>query len=123
MRTNLFKVIGFAAMLLVLAQSRTDAHAMLERAEPRVGSEVGKAPSELKLWFSQNLEPAFSKVQVFDAAGKEVDKKDGHLSPDDRKLWIISLPPLPPGTYKVVWHVVSVDTHRTSGTFKLVVKQ
>jgi copper resistance protein C len=24
---------------------------------------------------------------------------------------------LPPGTYKVTWHVVSVDTHTTEGTF------
>jgi len=29
--------------------------------------------------------------------------------------------PLKPGTYLVSWHVVSVDTHRTSGTYKFTV--
>ena len=29
----------------------------------------------------------------------------------------IGLKSLPPGTYTVSWHVVSVDTHPTEGTF------
>ena len=29
----------------------------------------------------------------------------------------VSLPPLGPGTYRVAWRVVSVDTHVTSGSF------
>jgi len=33
------------------------------------------------------------------------------------------LPPLPAGTYRVKWHVVSVDTHRTQGDFKFTVKR
>jgi len=30
--------------------------------------------------------------------------------------------PLPPGLYKVTWHAVSVDTHRTQGDFSFSVK-
>jgi len=30
---------------------------------------------------------------------------------------VLNLPPLTPGHYKVSWHVVSVDTHRTEGSF------
>jgi methionine-rich copper-binding protein CopC len=29
----------------------------------------------------------------------------------------VSLKPLRPGTYKVSWRVLSVDTHTTEGTF------
>jgi hypothetical protein len=29
----------------------------------------------------------------------------------------VALKPLPPGTYKVIWRVLSVDTHRTQGEF------
>jgi len=37
-------------------------------------------------------------------------------------LLTVSLPKLKPGKYKVVWRVVSVDTHVTTGnfTFELV---
>jgi methionine-rich copper-binding protein CopC len=30
---------------------------------------------------------------------------------------VLNLPTLTPGHYKVSWHVVSVDTHRTEGSF------
>ena len=33
------------------------------------------------------------------------------------------IPALPPGTYTVIWHVTSVDTHKTKGSFKFTVKQ
>ena len=37
-------------------------HAFLERAEPRVGSTVKAAPTQVRAWFTQNLEPAFRQV-------------------------------------------------------------
>jgi len=93
------------------------AHAFLDRASPRVGSTVSPAPSELTLSFTQNLEPAFSSVEVLDEKGAKVDKGDVHVDPNDGSLLRVSLNPLLPGTYKVVWHVVSVDTHSTEGDF------
>jgi hypothetical protein len=94
------------------------AHAFLDHAEPRVGSKVSTSPTEMKIWFTQELEPAFSSIKVFDAGGNEVDKKDTHQDDKDKKLLMVSLSSLPPGEYKVVWQVVSVDTHRTNGDFK-----
>jgi methionine-rich copper-binding protein CopC len=49
------------------------------------------------------IEPAFSSIQVFDAAGKQVDKKDTHSDRSSHSLLQISLPRLGPGTYKVAW--------------------
>ena len=50
-------------------------------------------------------------------------RQEGH-HPDekDAKELIVSLPDLPAGTYKVVWHVLSVDTHKTQGDFKFTVQ-
>jgi methionine-rich copper-binding protein CopC len=78
---------------------------------------VSQAPSELTLSFTQNLEPAFSSVDVLDEKGAKVDKGNVQVDPNDGALLRVSLNPLPPGTYKVVWHVVSVDTHPTEGDF------
>lgn len=107
---------------LLLIPAAASAHAFLDHAEPRVGSEVSKSPDQVKLWFTQQPEHAFSKIQVFNADGKEIDKNDTRTDPDDAKVLIVGLPTLPPGTYKVVWHVLSVDTHRTEGSFKFTVK-
>jgi methionine-rich copper-binding protein CopC len=56
-------------------------------------------------------------IQVFDASGKEVDRRDMHVSHSDPSLMAISLPPLQTGTYKVLWRVVSIDSHVTKGSF------
>ncbi len=122
-----FTKIPFQRWALTLAfwvgiQALAQAHAFLDHADPKVGSTLSVAPPELKVWFTQNLEPAFSSLEVRDAQDMEVDKKDTHLDDKDKSLLIVSLPKLPPGTYTVKWHVVSVDTHRTQGNFQFTIK-
>jgi methionine-rich copper-binding protein CopC len=104
-------------LILLVASARLEAHAFLQRAEPGVGSAVQTSPNEVRIRFTENIEPAFSSIQVFDASGKEVDKRDVHLDRSDSALLHVSLPRLGAGTYKVVWRVVSVDTHVTNGNF------
>ena len=112
---TLLRVIGamLTACLLVQAQ----AHAFLDHSEPRVGATVRAAPTELKLWFTEEIEPAFSTVKVLDAQGMRVDKADARVDRADRALLRVSLEALGPGVYTVVWRVVSVDTHVTAGDF------
>ena len=104
-------------LIFVAGLVRLEAHAFLERAEPAVGTTVQRSPSEVQIRFTENIEAALSSIQVFDASGKEVDKRDLHLDRSDHALLHISLPQLGVGTYKVVWRVVSVDTHVTKGSF------
>jgi methionine-rich copper-binding protein CopC len=93
------------------------AHAFLDRAVPAVGGKVHGQPTEVRLRFSQPLEPAFSIVRVLDAGGKQVDRMDKGLDPKDASVLRVSLPGLAPGVYKVVWRVLSVDTHVTEGDY------
>jgi methionine-rich copper-binding protein CopC len=104
-------------LIFVDGLARLEAHAFLESADPAVGSTVQTSPGEVQIRFTENIEPAVSSIQVFDASGKEVDKRDLHLDRSDHALLHISLPRLGVGTYKVVWRVVSVDTHVTNGNF------
>ena len=109
---------GIVLLLIFVASLATlEAHAFLERADPAVGSSVQMSPSEVRIRFTENIEPAVSSIQVFDASGKEVDKRDLHLDRSDHALLHVSLPQLGAGIYKVVWRVVSVDTHVTNGNF------
>ena len=105
--------IVLAAILLPAA---AHAHAFLVHASPKVGSTVATAPRELLLWFTEKLEPAFSSVEVRNAQGAVVSGKAQVAGGDGSELRI-PLKALPPGTYSVSWRVLSVDTHRTQGSF------
>ena len=106
------------ALLGLAAANQAQAHAFIDKTDPLVGGKIKEAPATVRLWYTQALEPAFSRVQVFDAAGKEVDRKDVRVDAKNPRLLAVSLPPgAGAGTYKVVWRVVSVDTHVTEGSF------
>jgi hypothetical protein len=113
---------SLVVILFLTVQPCAWAHAFLDHADPKVGSTVTHSPPVIKIWFTQELEPVFSTVEVQDAQGKQVDKMDVHLDDKDKTLLILSLPPLPDGTYTVTWHAVSVDTHRTQGHFEFTIK-
>ena len=109
-----------STLLIVMAATAAEAHAFLDHAEPRVGSTVPTAPREVSLSFTQNLEPAFSSVEVKDANGTRVDLGKPSIS---ASVMRVGLKPLTPGTYRVRWQVLSVDTHTTEGSFTFRVGQ
>jgi methionine-rich copper-binding protein CopC len=101
-------------LLIPLASTAAQAHAFLDHASPLVGSTVPAAPHEVVLTFTQNLEAAFSTAQVTDSSGARVDQGKAQVSGN---TMTVGLKSLGPGSYKVHWHVLSVDTHSTEGTF------
>lgn len=96
------------------ASAGAEAHAFLDHASPLVGSTVQSAPHEVVLTFTQNLEPAFSSVTVTNESGANVGEGKAQISGTTMR---IGLKATGPGTYKVHWHALSVDTHSTEGTF------
>ena len=110
-----------ACIVVALLPSAAWAHAFLDHASPAVGSTVQNSPSDVKLWFTERLEPAFTTVQVLDKAGKSVGADRGAVSVQDPTLLAIPVGPLAPGTYRVVWRALSVDAHATEGDFTFVV--
>ncbi len=111
MRT-LFTIV--ALLVLALGAPAARAHAFLDHASPLVGSTVGSAPHEVALTFTQSLEPAFSTVTVTDANGAEVSQGNAAVSGNTMR---VGLKAMGPGSYKVRWHALSVDTHSTEGSF------
>ena len=97
--------VGFATTL--------QAHAMLDHASPPVGGTVGSSPGQVTLYFTQQLEPKFSGAEVRNASGARVDRGKS-ISGNVMRIGVGSLPV---GAYTVTWHVLSVDTHTTQGSF------
>jgi methionine-rich copper-binding protein CopC len=96
------------------------AHAFLDGAVPRVGSEIPASPSEVVLHFTQGVEPDFSKIEVQDSTGASVTAGAAHAAGDPTKF-AVPIKTLVPGIYTVTWHVTSVDTHKTQGKFHFTV--
>lgn len=109
-------------ILVLMMAPPVAAHTRLERSVPAADSTVVVSPPRLMLWFSERLEPAFSKVQVLNPDGKQVDKDDAQVDPDDGRKIGVSLPELAPGSYRVHWRVLSVDTHVNEGDFTFDVR-
>ena len=107
-------LILVSLLLVALAPVAARAHAFLDHASPLVGSTVPAAPHEVVLTYTQNLEAAFSTAQVTDSSGARVDQGKAAASGN---TMTIGLKALGPGSYKVHWHVLSVDTHTTQGSF------
>lgn len=109
--------VGLAVAVLLWAAAGAGAHAFLDRSDPRVGSTVRTPPAQVRLWFTESLEPAFSSVQVVNEAGQRFDNGNSQVDPSNLALLKVSLPSLLPGTYRVIWRVLSVDSHVTEGNF------
>ena len=108
--------------LLFLASSAW-ASAFLDHAEPAAGSTVDSPVTEIKIWFTQNLEPALSQMQLLDRHNKPVTQNRATVDSSDPSLLTLSVPALRPGKYKVYWKVMSVDTRMTVGNFFFTVRK
>lgn len=118
-----------AAGLILLCPAALLAHGTLIRAVPAVNTRVAKPPGEIRLWFNESIEHGFSRITVHRATR---DPATGQLTPQQRvdeglvagprvtRELSVKLPTaLPPGLYLVQWQVLSIDSHRTTGTFTL----
>ena len=114
------RLLAVAAFLL--APSVVGAHAFPDHSEPRVGHTMDASPPAVRIWFDGQIEPVFSTVHVENADKQRVDKGDARIDPKDDTLLQVSLPPLPPGRYRVFWSVIARDGHRTEGDFPFRVK-
>ena len=111
---------GLAALLLATAQLAF-AHAHPAQQTPAPDATV-EAPHEVAIDFTEGLEPAFSTLNVVDAAGKQVNSAKSAVDANNKKHMSVALGDLKTGTYQVEWTAVADDGHRTQGHYLFNVK-
>ncbi len=109
------------SLAFACAATTAFAHAQLQKATPPVGGTVPSA-SEIRLEFSEGVEPKFTKVSVTGPGGAVPLGGATTESGNEAVLIVPISKPLSAGAYKVHWQAVSVDTHHTQGTFEFTVK-
>ena len=116
-------VIALAAAGLMAFSSLAAAHAHLQSSAPAAKAQVTTSPDVLTLNFSEDIEAAFSGVTLLDSAQKPVETTKARVEADQKNRLIVGLPqPLKAGSYQVNWHVLSVDGHKTAGSYRFSVK-
>jgi copper transport protein len=117
------KVVRWVGILItfivsLLLASPVQAHAILEKSVPEANATLARAPVQVDLYFSEPVDLNFSKIQVLDENGSQVDAGDSHIDPTNNTHLSVSLGSLRDGVYTVTYSVVSAaDGHATSGSF------
>ncbi len=100
------------------------AHPKLISASPAADATVATGPRTLVLNFSETLLAPMSGAELTmimpGMAAHAIPAKTS-IGADGRSLVLTLAAPLPRGQYQVAWHVVSADTHRVTGTYKIQV--
>jgi len=109
---------AFVVLALVGLNTSAYAHAHLRSAQPPVNGAVPAGVQDIRITYSEAVEPRFCQVTVTGPDGKPVPAGQPTTAQGDGKILAIHFEhPLSPGAYKVTWHATSVDTHKTEGSY------
>jgi len=120
-RRVLALAIGVAALGLGWP-GPASSHAYLVRSTPAARAVVTRAPERVQLWFNERLEPAYSRVSVWNREGQRVDAGDVEVAAAEPTRLSVAVPPLPAGAYTVQYRVLSVDGHVVESRFGFTVR-
>ncbi|KQN40563.1 copper resistance protein CopC [Sphingomonas sp. Leaf407] len=112
----------------LLAAAPALAHPKLLAATPAAEATV-PATKVVQLGFSEPLVAAFSgiTIEMTDMPGMKMKSPmrmplQTSVAADGKTLVATLARPLPRGSYRLDWHVVSGDTHRVNGSYAFKVK-
>lgn len=121
--STIARTLVLAGLGLLAASAPAFAHAHLKSATPAIGGTVATAPTELDLKFSEGLNLKFTGLKVSGPAKAAIATGPAALGTgDDATLVVPVTDALPAGPYKVDWHALSSDGHKTSGSYTFTVK-
>jgi copper transport protein len=111
--------LPLALILTLIFPAIASAHAILLRSDPAQDSVLSIPPQQVRMWFSEDLNPTFTTADVINGARERVDNHDARISPNDTKEMDLTLRPnLPPAVYIVVYRTQSAaDGHILTGSF------
>src|ERR1051326_4777583 len=78
-----FLALPIALLLTLLLPATSEAHAILLRSDPAKDAVLTSVPAQVRMWFSEDLNPTFSTAKVVTSANEQADAKDAHVSASD----------------------------------------
>ncbi len=125
--TALTRFLSIPLLVLAFLALPSDApaeaglHFGLSRAQPEAGSSVA-APSEVKLWFTEEPQDGTISIRLLEAADAGVHVMDPVQDAEDPNAFSVALHgTMPAGTYTVSWRGIGADGHVVRDTFQFTV--
>jgi copper transport protein len=110
---------------LVFSAPGAEAHARLTDSSPAAGAALQAAPTALSLHFSEKVDAAFSRAQLFAADGSVIAIQPLAVDPQNPNTAVVGLSnpsSITTGVSTLVWRVLSAtDGHVTTGTLSFSV--
>jgi len=119
-RARLSAIVAVSALALALPAAAF-AHAALLRTVPSASGTVNTSPPQVRLTYSEAVEPRFAIVSVTDRFGHLVTNGGPRRSATNPDTLVVPLKHLEEGWYLVYWRVISVDGHPVRGAFTFAV--
>ena len=108
---------------LIMQINHVWAHASLVKSDPPRRASLSESPSQIQLWFNEEIEAAYASVKVLDSSEKSVSAAEPKAVQDDPKSVVLALPTLAPGSYKVQFRVLSIDGHVVESSYGFRIKE
>lgn len=113
---RIFLQISILFIFLFSFPALSFAHAYIVKSSPFENQKLPETPKKIHIEFSEEIQPSFYYLRVFDRNGKRVDLGDDQINSRDPKVFEAHLEPnLPAGIYNISWKVVSGDGHPVDG--------
>jgi len=108
-------VFWFTALRLV------SAHAVLVLAEPAVDQVLSQPPTRVDLWFSEPVRVSAQSLHVLGPDGHDHARSTPQQdAADPTHIWVM-VDAHNQGTYRVMWRVISADSHLVIGSYQFSV--
>lgn len=124
-RVVVTSLLAFAGS--ILGQRDAAAHSRLVKSDPSSRAVVATAPKEVRLWFNEQVEPAFAKIWI---APSDAEWRVQQIplasrgDPSDTRLLVTTLPGnVAEGPVVIGFHVLSVDGHTIEDRLIFFVKK
>ena len=113
--------VGCTMVVALALPAASWAHAALLRTFPSASGVQNAQPHEVRLTYSEAVEPRFAIVSVTNAGGTQQTTGRPARSTADRDTLVTPVKTLAQGWYLVFWRAISADGHPVRGAFTFAI--
>ena len=115
-------MVALAAVALALPLAAGAAlHNRLAKSVPAADETVAP-PKEVRLWFTEKVEPKFSSITVMGTDSAKVETTKAIATDDPKSIKVDLTGAMAAGAYQVTWRTAGDDGHAVRGKYTFTVK-